>query len=150
MVKTKNTVTHRGCRGARPARREEGEYREYLTDEQHSRPRWIGIRMPSYLWFWPLRVHRASPSEETPKVERLSVLDAKSSGFVSDRGCFEKTLLRVGRVVSMGRVERRWSAQGNCPWTSPRLCSQQDRKRLAHPRRSGPLGLILVRGSRQP
>ena len=28
------TVTHRGRRGARPARREEGEYREYLTDEQ--------------------------------------------------------------------------------------------------------------------
>jgi hypothetical protein len=38
VVKTINTVTHRGCRGARPARREEGEYREYLTDEQHSRP----------------------------------------------------------------------------------------------------------------
>jgi len=38
----------------RPARREEGEYREYLTDEQHSRPGWIGSRMPSYLWSWPL------------------------------------------------------------------------------------------------
>src|SRR5207253_632747 len=32
-----NTVRHRGRRGARPARREEGEYREYLTDEQQER-----------------------------------------------------------------------------------------------------------------
>ena len=38
VVKTINTVMHRGCRGARPARREEGEYRAYLTDEQHSQP----------------------------------------------------------------------------------------------------------------
>jgi hypothetical protein len=51
VVKTINTVTHRGCRGARPARREEGEYREYLTDEQRGRSGWIGSRMPSYLWF---------------------------------------------------------------------------------------------------
>ena len=58
VVKTINTVTHRGCRGARPARREEGEYREYLTDEQHGRPGWIGIRMPSYLWSWPLRQYQ--------------------------------------------------------------------------------------------
>ena len=31
-----NTVTYRGGRGARQARHEEGEYREYLTDEQRS------------------------------------------------------------------------------------------------------------------
>ncbi len=51
VVKTINEVTHRGCGDTRPARREEGEYREYLTDEQRSRLGWIGIRMPSYLWF---------------------------------------------------------------------------------------------------
>ena len=56
---------HRGRRGARLARREEGEYREYVTDEQRreagapaarSPARWdgeagcIGGRMPPYLW----------------------------------------------------------------------------------------------------
>ena len=40
-----NTVTHRGRRGARPARREEGEYREYLTDEQRRGTGCIGGRM---------------------------------------------------------------------------------------------------------
>ena len=44
-----NTVTYRGGRGARQARREEGEYREYLTDEQRSLSGWIGLRMRSYL-----------------------------------------------------------------------------------------------------
>ena len=41
------TVTHRGRRGARPARREEGEYREYLTDEQRRGAGCIGGRMPA-------------------------------------------------------------------------------------------------------
>ena len=36
-------------RGARIARREEGEYREYLTDEQRSEAGCIGVRMPPYL-----------------------------------------------------------------------------------------------------
>ena len=62
MVRFINTVTHRGRRGARgpqrgcrvggparPARREEGEYREYLTDEQRSGTGCIGGRMPPYL-----------------------------------------------------------------------------------------------------
>jgi NAD(P)-dependent dehydrogenase (short-subunit alcohol dehydrogenase family) len=35
-----------GRRGARPARREEGEYREYLTDEQRRAAGCIGGRMP--------------------------------------------------------------------------------------------------------
>ena len=34
----KSPPSHRDRRGARPARREEGEYREYSTDEQRSRP----------------------------------------------------------------------------------------------------------------
>src|SRR5213592_1054412 len=56
------TVTHRGRRGARGpqrgcrvggparvARREEGEYREYLTDEQRREAGCIAGRMPPYL-----------------------------------------------------------------------------------------------------
>ena len=49
VVRFINTVMHRGRRGARPARREEGEYREYLTDEQRSGTGCIGGRMPLYL-----------------------------------------------------------------------------------------------------
>ena len=45
---------HRGRRGARPARREEGEYRAYLTDEQRRRPGCIGGRMRRYLCIGPL------------------------------------------------------------------------------------------------
>ena len=41
-----NTVTHRGRRGARLARREEEENREYLTDEQRSEAGCIAGRMP--------------------------------------------------------------------------------------------------------
>jgi hypothetical protein len=41
------TVTHRGRRGARPARREEGEYRQYLTDEQRRGAGCIDGRMPA-------------------------------------------------------------------------------------------------------
>src|SRR6266508_502066 len=44
-----NTVKHRGRRGARLARREEGEYREYLTDEQRREAGCIAGRMPPYL-----------------------------------------------------------------------------------------------------
>ena len=44
-----NTVTDRGRRGARLARRAEGEYREYLTDEQRREAGCIGGRMPPYL-----------------------------------------------------------------------------------------------------
>src|SRR6266516_5855395 len=44
-----NTVKHRGRRGARVARREEGEYREYLTDEQRREAGCIAGRMPPYL-----------------------------------------------------------------------------------------------------
>jgi len=36
---------HRGRRGARMARREEGEYREYATDEQRSQAGCIAGRM---------------------------------------------------------------------------------------------------------
>jgi hypothetical protein len=42
-------VTHRGRRGARLARREEEEYREYLTDKQRSEAGCIAGRMPPYL-----------------------------------------------------------------------------------------------------
>src|SRR5436190_11249209 len=45
-----NTVTPRGRRGARLARREEGEYPEYLTDEQRREAGCIAGRMPPYLW----------------------------------------------------------------------------------------------------
>jgi len=40
-----SSLSHRGRRGARPARREEGEYREYLTDEQRRGAGCIGGRM---------------------------------------------------------------------------------------------------------
>jgi hypothetical protein len=50
-----NTVTHRGRRGARLARREEGEYREYVTDEQGREAGCIGGRMPPYVWKSALR-----------------------------------------------------------------------------------------------
>ena len=40
-----SSLSHRGRRGARPARREEGEYREYLTDEQRRGTGCIGGRM---------------------------------------------------------------------------------------------------------
>ena len=49
VVRFINTVTHRGRRGAHPARREEEEYREYLTDEQRRGTGCIGGRMPPYL-----------------------------------------------------------------------------------------------------
>ena len=41
----KSPASHRDRRGARPARREEGEYREYSTDEQRRRPGCIAGRM---------------------------------------------------------------------------------------------------------
>jgi hypothetical protein len=44
-----NTVTHRGRRGAGLARREEGEYREYLTDEQRREARGPRRAFPSAL-----------------------------------------------------------------------------------------------------
>ena len=40
-----SAALHRDRRGARLARREEGEYREYLTDEQRSKAGCIGGRM---------------------------------------------------------------------------------------------------------
>ncbi len=40
-----SSLSHRGRRGARPARREEGEYREYLTDEPRRGTGCIGGRM---------------------------------------------------------------------------------------------------------
>src|SRR5262245_65806984 len=46
---------HRGRRGARPARREEGEYRPYATDEQRSRTGCIAGRMPSPFVRWVLK-----------------------------------------------------------------------------------------------
>ena len=42
----KSPAKHRDRRDARPTRREEGEYREYSTDEQRSRAGWIVGRMP--------------------------------------------------------------------------------------------------------
>jgi NADPH:quinone reductase-like Zn-dependent oxidoreductase len=44
-----NTVTHRGRRGARLARREERAYREYVSDEQRRQSGCIAGRMPPYL-----------------------------------------------------------------------------------------------------
>jgi hypothetical protein len=44
------TATHRDRRGARRARREEGEYREYVTDEQRGAAGCIAGRMPPQLW----------------------------------------------------------------------------------------------------
>jgi len=38
---------HQGCRGAQPARREKGEYRQYATDEQRRGPGCIGDRLPA-------------------------------------------------------------------------------------------------------
>jgi hypothetical protein len=40
------TVTHRGRRGARVARRDDREYREYLREEQRGDAEWIVGRMP--------------------------------------------------------------------------------------------------------
>jgi hypothetical protein len=40
------TATHQGRRGARPASREEEEYREYATDEERRGPGCVGGRMP--------------------------------------------------------------------------------------------------------
>ena len=48
VVPVINTVTHRGRRGARPARREEGAYGQYSTDEQRGAG-CIGGRMRPYL-----------------------------------------------------------------------------------------------------
>ena len=45
-VVSQKFVVHRGRRGARMTRREEGEYREYATDEQRSQPGCIAGRMP--------------------------------------------------------------------------------------------------------
>ena len=47
VVRFINTVTQ-GRRGARPARREEEEYLEYLTDEQRRGTDAFGGRMPPY------------------------------------------------------------------------------------------------------
>src|SRR2546425_12765708 len=38
-------ASHRDGRGAPPARRDDREYREYLSEEQRSRRGWIGRRM---------------------------------------------------------------------------------------------------------
>jgi hypothetical protein len=70
-----NTVTHRGRRGARLARREEGEYREYLTDEQRREAGWIVGRMPPYL---PGRVMartglRMMPTSPSPSLKFRTV-----------------------------------------------------------------------------
>src|SRR5438093_654829 len=51
---SKMGAQHRGRRGARPARREEGEYRPYATDEQRSRAGCIAGRMPSPFLRWVL------------------------------------------------------------------------------------------------
>ena len=44
-VRGESPESHRDRRGARLTRREEGEYREYLTDEQRSQPGCIVGRM---------------------------------------------------------------------------------------------------------
>ena len=44
-----NAAQHRGRRGVWPARREEEEYREYVTDEQRRGTGCIGGRMPAHL-----------------------------------------------------------------------------------------------------
>jgi len=55
VVRSGNTVTHRGRRGVRLARREKGAYlTKYATDEQRSQSGCIGGRMPPYLRIEPL------------------------------------------------------------------------------------------------
>src|SRR4030042_6751579 len=49
-VVSQKCLEHRGRRCARLARREEGEYREYLTDEQRSEPGCSDGRMPRDFW----------------------------------------------------------------------------------------------------
>jgi hypothetical protein len=49
VFRPRGRVKHRERRGARGARREEGEYREYLTDEQRSDTGRIDARMRPYL-----------------------------------------------------------------------------------------------------
>ena len=49
VVPVMNTVTHRGRRGARSARREEGAYRQYSTDKQRYGVGCIGGRMRPHL-----------------------------------------------------------------------------------------------------
>jgi len=56
------TVTHRERRGARGARREEGAYREYATDEQRSQAGCIGGRMPPYLRIRALSARPVGPA----------------------------------------------------------------------------------------
>src|SRR4051812_14600110 len=50
-------TSHRGRRGARLARRDDGEYREYLTEEQRRQTGCIAGRMPTPFVRWVLEAH---------------------------------------------------------------------------------------------
>src|SRR5712692_7507320 len=54
----RSSLLNRGRRGARPARREEGAYRVYVTDEQRRRAGCIGGRMPTNFGDTTLMLHR--------------------------------------------------------------------------------------------